>query len=58
MTIAKMDEDEIPQPELRCFDKPRSRLEVACMDFHVYFLVDTREKDEEYCRIRNQELEA
>lgn len=54
----KLDEHEIPESEFRCLTKPRSRLEIAGMAFFVHFLVDTREKEGEYCKVRNERLKA
>jgi hypothetical protein len=58
VATTKLDEDEIPLSELGCLTKPRSRLEVAGKVFWLYLLVNSREKEEEHCRIRNEKLEA
>lgn len=51
----KLDEDEIPESEFRCLTQPRSRLEIAGMAFHVHFLVDNSEKEEEYRKFSQRE---
>lgn len=58
VATVKLDEEDIHESEYRCLTKPRSRLEIAGMAFSVHFLVDTREKETNYCELRNEKLKA